>query len=26
MRAYEEINVTSPPRSIVVERGRETND
>jgi len=26
MRAYEEINVTSPSRSIVVERGRETND
>jgi len=26
MRAYEENNVTSPSRSIVVERGRETND
>jgi enoyl-CoA hydratase len=26
MRAYEEINVTSPSRSIVVDRGRETND
>jgi len=26
MRAYEENNVTAPSRSIVVERGRETND
>jgi len=26
MRAYEENNVTSPSRSIVVDRGRETND
>ena len=26
MRAYEENNVTSPSRSIVVERGRETHD
>jgi len=26
MRAYEENNVTSPSRSIVVERGHETND
>jgi enoyl-CoA hydratase len=26
MRAYEEINVTSPSRSIVVDRGRETHD